>query len=106
MENLEKVKEKINNNLKYLNVLNPNLHFFLEEDECSCSITNKSTIKGRENHSFGTFTHISLFSDYDNKKTAYEVCNSFIVGLIAGTKLLDKTAYHNFGGGFQRERGR
>lgn len=90
-----RTKNKLEKNIKELNKKCKTLHFSFVEDEDSCSITNHSLVKGQEASHFGMYEYMVFFNDIP-KKYAYKMCNAFVEGLIAGSKLLDEKAYHNF----------
>ena len=90
-----KIKKKLEKNIKKLNDKCKTLHFSFVEDEYGCYITNHSLAKGQESTHFGHFEYMVLFDEFP-KKYAYEMCNVFAEGLIAGSDLMNEKAYHNF----------
>ncbi len=86
-------KKRINEGIKKLNILNPNIAFELEETEYSVDLWCKSTTE--PGVKYGSLSHISLFEDYANKTTAYEETMQYVEIILAAAKLYDPRAYFN-----------
>ena len=90
------LKKEIEKGIKELNCRCNSLQFSFEETKEDITLRNHSLAKGQEGCHFGTFEMILFFDEFSSKEDAYKCIHSFIQGLVAGTKLLDQTAYHNF----------
>lgn len=90
---LSYVKKEIHKNIEKLNSMDHNLVFALEESADCCGVTAVSKVSPTTH--FGTYCHLAVFEEYKKPNDAYEAVMDWTTALIAGTKLLDKNAYHN-----------
>lgn len=88
-------KKELRKHIAELNKVCKNLRFAVKETEEYCAIENHSLVKGQESTHFGAFELTVMFDEIPNEY-AYAMCSIFAQGLLAGSKLLDVKAYHNF----------
>lgn len=95
MKTSQEIKSEIEKKITKLNKLCSNLVFSFKDGDFSCSVENHLNINGKEGGSFGVFSIIVLLEKGKTRQQAYEECNAFLDGMIAGTRLLDSKSYHN-----------
>lgn len=96
MRTVRELKKDIKKKISQVNAVSKSLLLSFEEDSWSCEVKNRSLVRGHESTSFGSFQYIALFEDFTCKEDAYQACDAYLDGLLAGVKLLDPKGYHNF----------
>ncbi len=89
----EQWKDNILKNVSRLNAMSGhNLHFELEEEDYGLFLIGHAPDGKR----FGIFEPYVFFEDCVSEEKAYESMNMHVMMLVAGTRLCDPSAYHNY----------
>ncbi len=87
-------KKRLETAVDTLNGMDHNIVFSVEETGYSIGFSAHSKQDGK--YSFGSYMHNEFFEDYLESHRAYQMSALFAEMLIAGTKLCDNKAFHNF----------